>query len=148
MKTISSYLSGDHDRCDDLFAQAERSIDAQDWPAAERDFGTFRTALDQHLAFEESVLFPAFESATGSSAGPTAVMRMEHEQMREIARQMAEALIARDATDFLGCSETLNTMMQQHNMKEEGILYPMCDRALGERRDAVMDALETQFAAD
>jgi iron-sulfur cluster repair protein YtfE (RIC family) len=148
MKSISSFLGDDHDRCDDLFAQAERSIDTKDWDQAGRDFAAFRTALEQHLAAEEEVLFPAFEQATGSSAGPTSVMRMEHAQMRDILSQMAQSLEQRDATDFLGGSETLNIMMQQHNLKEESILYPMCDRALGGRQETVLDTLESRLADD
>jgi iron-sulfur cluster repair protein YtfE (RIC family) len=146
MTSISSFLGNDHDRCDDLFSQAEQSIDAQDWDQAGRDFAAFRTTLEQHLSAEEEVLFPAFEQATGSSAGPTSVMRTEHAQMRDILSQMAEALEQRDATDFLGGSETLNIMMQQHNLKEESILYPMCDRALGNRHETVLETLESRLS--
>ena len=28
-------------------------------------------------------------------------------------------------------------LMQQHNMKEENILYPMCDRALGAEAESL-----------
>lgn len=145
MTTISGFLGDDHNRCDDLFAQAERSADAGNWEEAARDFEAFRTSLEQHLSAEEEILFPAFEQATGSSAGPTTVMRMEHAQMRDIVAEMAQALEQRDATDFLGSSETLNIMMQQHNLKEESILYPMCDRALGNRHDAIVGSLEERI---
>jgi iron-sulfur cluster repair protein YtfE (RIC family) len=146
MTSISSFLGDDHDRCDDLFSQAERSIDAQDWDQAGRDFAAFQKALEQHLAVEEDTLFPAFEQATGSSAGPTSVMRMEHKQMRDVLAEMAQAVEQRDATDFLGGSETLNILMQQHNLKEESILYPMCDRALGSGQEAVLETLESRLS--
>jgi len=32
---------------------------------------------------------------------------------------------------FAGHAETLHILMQQHNMKEEQVLYPMTDRLLG-----------------
>ena len=41
-------------------------------------------------------------------------------------------------------------LMQQHNMKEENILYPMCDQALGaeaERVGATMSAMLETGAA-
>jgi hemerythrin-like domain-containing protein len=58
-------------------------------------------------------------------------MRMEHGQMRGLLVQMAANLAVRDAEDFGGNAETLLILMQQHNIKEENILYPLCDRTLG-----------------
>jgi hemerythrin-like domain-containing protein len=65
------------------------------------------------------------------TSGPTEVMRGEHRQMRDLLAQMKDALTSRDADAFSGAAETLLILMQQHNMKEENILYPMCDNALG-----------------
>ena len=41
-----------------------------------------------------------------------------------------EALAAQDAEDYAGNAETLLILTQQHNMKEENVLYPMCDQHL------------------
>jgi hemerythrin-like domain-containing protein len=57
---------------------------------------------------------------------------MEHDQMRELFDQMNAALAAHDGNTFAGLAETLLILMQQHNVKEEQILYPMSDRALGD----------------
>ena len=54
--------------------------------------------------------------------GPTRMMRMEHEQMRQLFSELAEALENRDKDGYLGLSETLMILMQQHNMKEEQVL--------------------------
>ena len=51
--------------------------------------------------------------------GPTQVMRMEHQQMRALVQDLDNALTAKDKDNYLGLSETLMVMMQQHNMKEE-----------------------------
>lgn len=51
-------------------------------------------------------------------------MRGEHDQMRELLVAAKFALDARDEDDYSGTAETLLIMMQQHNMKEENILYP------------------------
>ena len=63
-------------------------------------------------------------------SGPTQVMRMEHEQMRILAKELDEALCANRKEDYLGLSETMIVMMQQHNMKEESMLYPMSEMQL------------------
>ena len=83
-----------------------------------------------HFDVEENVLFPAFEQATGMSMGPTAMMRAEHAQMRDLLHNMAAVIVAGRRDDYLGMSETLLLYMQQHNLKEENVLYPMSDQAL------------------
>ncbi|MCK7498190.1 MAG: hemerythrin domain-containing protein [Comamonadaceae bacterium] len=90
----------------------------------------FRRETEAHFCAEEDVLFPNFERRTGMSSGPTRMMRMEHMQMRGLLDQLAAAQAGRDTGAFCGAADTLLIMMQQHNLKEENILYPMCDQAL------------------
>jgi hemerythrin-like domain-containing protein len=78
------------------------------------------------------------------------MMRYEHEQMRSLLGQLAAACAAKDRDSYAGVAETLLMLMQQHNMKEENILYPMCDQALGARAEQVgqeMSALLEQAHA-
>ena len=131
MSLPTEVLPDHHRHCDDLFVAAEESVQRGDWPAATAAFLRFHDQMKAHFDAEESLLFPAFEAATGSSAGPTGMMRYEHEQMRSLLAQLEEACETRDGDTYGGVAETLLMMMQQHNMKEENILYPMCDQALG-----------------
>jgi len=131
METISEYLSSDHHRCDDLFALAEEVAGYGNWERTAAEFGAFLESMRHHFAMEEEVLFPAFEERTGMSMGPTQIMRMEHQQMRGLFDAMAQAVANRDQDDFLGQAETLLVLMQQHNLKEEQILYHMADQVLG-----------------
>jgi hemerythrin-like domain-containing protein len=142
MSTILDFLGNDHRACDDLFASAESAVAQNDWDSARDLFARFQAAMTRHLAMEEEVLFPAFEARTGMSEGPTQVMRMEHAQMRGLMDDMAGAAAAGNQNGFLGLSETLNMLMQQHNLKEENMLYPMSDRVLGGESDAVIQAME------
>ncbi len=130
MDTISSYMTSDHHRCDELFSQAEAVASGQDWGMIAADLQVFLDSMHRHFKMEEDVLFPAFEERTGMRMGPTQVMRMEHTQMRELFDAMAEAVKQQDRNEFLGEAETLLVMMQQHNMKEEQMLYRMADQAL------------------
>jgi len=129
--SITSPLFQHHKHCDDVFARAEEACANGDWTAGEKEFSLLVEELETHFRSEEEVLFPAFEKATGMTSGPTEVMRGEHRQMRDLLEQMREGLAARDGDVFDGGAETLLILMQQHNMKEENILYPMCDNALG-----------------
>lgn len=130
MSDIRTVMPPHHKHCDVLFSNAEEAAQRADWAACEKSCQAFAEELEAHLCAEEELLFPAFEEASGMRQGPTQVMRMEHGQMRELVAQMQAAVPARDGDAFAGAAETLLILMQQHNMKEENILYPMCDQML------------------
>jgi len=130
MTTINEFMTRDHRRCDELMAEAEEAASKQDWEAAENLTAAFQAAMERHFNMEEQVLFPAFEQQTGIVQGPTQMMRSEHQQMRRLLFQLKDAMERQAEDDFLDTTETLLIMMQQHNMKEEGILYPMSDEQL------------------
>ena len=144
MSFPTQILPDHHRHCDNLFVAAEEAAQRGDWPVAAPAFEHFHNQMRAHFEAEEALLFPAFETATGMSAGPTQMMRHEHEQMRSLLAQLAAACETHDSEGYAGAAETLLMLMQQHNMKEENILYPMCDQALGaeaERLGAKIDAM-------
>ena len=142
VKISQEFLGNDHRACDDLFASAEEAVGNRNWDSARSLFGRFQAAMAHHLAMEEEALFPAFEDRTGMRSGPTQVMRMEHTQMRDLLQGMQDAVAAANQDGFLGLSETLNMLMQQHNLKEENMLYPMADRVLGDERESLIRDME------
>lgn len=144
MKTITEYLSSDHRSCDGLFAALEEAVASRNWGTASKAATEFSTALERHFAAEEQVLFPAFESATGMTSGPTAVMRIEHEQLRDLCTDLLGAIERKDGAEARGLAETLMIMMQQHNAKEEGILYPAADRVLKSEVEIIVQRLEAE----
>jgi hemerythrin-like domain-containing protein len=140
MTTIAGFLTDDHRHCDESFVAAERLVVEGRWGEAGLRCGEFADAIRRHFAREENLLFPAFEDATGMTTGPTAVMRMEHQQILQMLASLQDALARRDRNDCLGLTETLLMLVQQHNAKEENILYPMSDRVLAARAaDLVAD---------
>ena len=144
MSFPTQILPDHHRHCDDLFAAAEDAALRGDWGAATPAFEHFNAQMIAHFDAEESLLFPAFETASGMSGGPTRMMRYEHDQMRGLLAQLAAACDAQDSQGYGGAAETLLMLMQQHNMKEENILYPMCEQSLGaeaERLGAKMGAM-------
>ena len=74
--------------------------------------------------------------------GPTQVMRMEHQQMRNLLARMSEAVSNGDPEEILEVGETMMILMQQHNVKEEGILYPMVDQHLASYREELIERMD------
>jgi iron-sulfur cluster repair protein YtfE (RIC family) len=140
--TLASFFLQDHRDCDASWATVEKALNQGDAETGRSAWTEFEAAMIRHFTMEEEVLFPAFEQATGMSQGPTAVMRMEHEQMKGLMKQISAALDANDFDEAMDQGDTLLMVIQQHNVKEEGVLYPMAENTLGGKWDEIMSQLE------
>lgn len=147
MHNIRDFMAHDHLHCDGVLARTEGLVNSGEWDGATTTFAQFQALVLQHFGAEESLLFPAFEDATGMRTGPTQVMRGEHVQMRQLMDACGAALQARDADDYAGYADTLSIMMQQHNVKEENVLYPMCDQHLAGQVDVLVPQLKQLLPA-
>ncbi|EDP74736.1 hemerythrin domain-containing protein [Hydrogenivirga sp. 128-5-R1-1] len=127
---IAQYLTEEHRKCDRLYAEAEEAVLKGDWDKAKELYEKFKEKTLLHFEKEEEVLFPEFEERTGMTMGPTQVMRMEHNQARELLERLGRAVEEKNKDEFLSAGESLMILIQQHNMKEEQILYPMTDQNL------------------
>jgi len=127
---ISQFMTQEHRDCDTEFAAAEQAAADGNWTGAEEKFMIFANDTLRHFKREEEELFPAFEAQTGSNEGPTQVMRYEHEQVKGLIGKLAEAVESKDKDSYLSLCESMMILLQQHNMKEEQMLYAMCDRVL------------------
>ncbi|MBI3405498.1 MAG: hemerythrin domain-containing protein [Acidobacteria bacterium] len=104
----------------------------------------FQKHLDRHMRKEEEILFPALESFLPRDLGPLAVLRGEHEDLRELFRriQAAGQVRARRADDAEAQSKLrqfgsgMVRVLRDHIYKEDRILFPMVTRFLTPERDA------------
>jgi len=139
MESISSYMQQDHVVIDGIAERAVGAAEARDWGVLARDGAEFLRRLRQHIEVEENVLFPAFEQRTGMSAGgPSVQMREEHEQMQPILAQMQSAVAAQDGAGYQRATKALLDILMPHNQKEEQMMYPMLDEAMGEDAQALL----------
>ena len=129
---ILEFMRDDHRACDHLYTEAENALVDKKVAEAKTLFDEFYRMTNHHFDMEERELFITFEKRTGMSGGPTQMMRYEHQQLRVQLESMSKALNDGKYDDFFGIGESFMIMLQQHNMKEEQMLYPMIDRALGD----------------
>lgn len=130
-RSVTDYLESDHRRLDALFADVERNLAAGTIADSLAAFRSFEAGLDAHIQREDRVLFPAFEELTGFIQGPTRVLRAEHLELRRLMEEIGDALADGRAIDVERYAEEFKWTLAQHNQKEEGILYPEADEALG-----------------
>ena len=132
-------MEADHRRCDELFSQAEDAAQQGDLPQAQTLYQQFALGMTRHFSMEEDGFFSSFDERMGSTGGgPVMVMREEHQQILGLMSRMGNALDNGDLEDYLGAADTLLYLMEQHNMKEEQMLYPMADDVFGEDREAII----------
>ncbi len=137
MASIQEFMTQHHKTCDNLLVEAEAVLANKDWSAFAELWRQFEKETLHHFDLEEQILFPAFEEQTGMTAGPTMVMRHEHAQIKTMFEQMALAIEQQDIERAMGSSESIMIFIQQHNMKEEQILYPMTDSHLSNSAEIV-----------
>ncbi|MBS3798040.1 MULTISPECIES: hemerythrin domain-containing protein [unclassified Pseudoalteromonas] len=137
---ISFYFEADHKRLDALYNQF---IAQQGTRQASAYFHAFRQGLEQHIRWEESVLFPFFEQKTGMNQGPTRVMTIEHQEIVALNSQISEQLEHQQPIAPL--LHRLESLLSEHNDKEEQVLYPMLDQRSSEEEKAALFLQITQL---
>lgn len=139
---ILDFMRDDHRACDHIYSDAENALLAKEIEKGVQLFQSFSDATNRHFDMEERELFITFEKRTGMMGGPTQMMRYEHQQLRSLLESMRVALAENRLNDFFGIGESMMIMLQQHNMKEEQMLYPMIDRALGSDGELMIQTLK------
>ncbi|MFY9142922.1 hemerythrin domain-containing protein [Sulfuricurvum sp.] len=139
---ILEFMRDDHRACDHLYTEAENALADKQTQKAKELFDAFYHATNHHFDMEERELFITFEKRTGMMGGPTQMMRYEHQQLRSLLESMRLALGENRANDFFGIGESMMIMLQQHNMKEEQMLYPMIDRTLAGDAELMIQTLQ------
>ena len=150
MSDITTFLKTDRIACDRLFRRVERAVKRRSWLAAFGANARFENALNQHLLMEEEVLFRALEQYTSDARKPIAEMLAEHRQLRHAAAALSAAIRRCNAQSFFGLASALRLMMQEHCMKEEGIVLMMADHCLRPAARFLIDsmrALEARAAS-
>jgi len=74
-------------------------------------------------------------------------MREEHREMEPIFDAMREAVAARDAAGYLSAAAQLVQILTPHNQKEETMMYPMIDDAMGPDTRALLDEAKASMTA-
>ncbi len=138
MADIDQIMQHDHERLDQLLEQSAHAVSTGAWREAAHLLEVFRHGLvDGHMMVEESTLFPAFERKEGDDDHPlTTLLRKGHQDLRIFFEEMAEAIQDQDVESFDDLLSTVQTILKQHDAKEETELYPYLAAALPDRGEA------------
>ena len=137
MQSINQHYTEDHERLDVLFHEFQK-VKSTERRKASQLFRKFKDGLEQHIVWEEEILFPAFEEKFNHlHGGPTTVMRLEHQEIRKYLDAIAGNL-AKENFETEEDELKLESVLCPHNHEEEGILYPMMDHVFSDQERAGM----------
>ena len=157
MTGIAALMSQNRDRLDTIFADFRKARGEK----AMYLFSQFESGLRAHMAWEEEILFPSFEERAGMNhSDPMAVMRVEHERIRELLLAIKQEIdrgcrriqirvpetgarqtiitdnINRDAMN--ASAKDLLNVLGPHNDQEESVLYLSLERILTEQEQLAL----------
>ena len=131
---IANILQQDHERLDRMLEDAAQAVQDARWEEAAKTLESFRRGIvEGHMAVEESLLFPAFEAwEGGEDHALTALLRKGHRDLQVFFSEMADAITAHDAEEFGDLLSTVQTILKQHDAKEESEVYPHLAEAVAD----------------
>ncbi len=132
MGTLYEFLSGDHERLDDLLERAFSNPEAIDLKA----YAEFRQGLLKHIGIEEKIILPAIARfQNGKQAEVAARLRLDHGAL--------VALLVPPPTPAIAA--TIRSILQVHNAleeKEDG-LYHLIDNLAGAETESLLEKVKT-----
>jgi hypothetical protein len=128
--SVTAWLGHDHDRLDEELRSISASVDDGRMAEAAARYAGFELGVLRHLRIEEELIFPVFDARSGLADGPTSVLRDEHRHVRKALGIMRGGLEQGDARGYDDGRRFFESVLPDHNAKEEHILYPTLDRLL------------------
>jgi hemerythrin-like domain-containing protein len=123
---ITDGLLGEHAVFYAQFKHLRSALDnggrAADWKAY---VALIVSALEPHAEIEEEILFKALEGHLPAEAGPLAVMKAEHDEIRATLKRILEGS---DATPLRADILHFLEVVHSHFAKEEQVLYPLAEQ--------------------
>ena len=140
--SLARFFTDDHERLDSLFREFQSK--KQSDPGGALDIlEAFKSGLEQHMAWEEAILFGAYDERVSSPEGesPTRQLNVEHQQIR---RQLEDLLarVRHGEADTADSEARLTRLLASHNREEEAGIYLEVDRLL---TDAERDDIRRQM---
>jgi iron-sulfur cluster repair protein YtfE (RIC family) len=129
----TAYLASDMDRLEKRLESVTRCMAAGELARVRVELEAFERGFARHMRIEEELLYPVFDARAGMLGGPTATLRLEHDDLRAALQEMRAALAARDPEAFGGALRSFRSTLGGHRSKEERMLFPAMERLLAPR---------------
>ena len=115
MNSTDNWLAHEHSLYEDLLTECHDAVENEDWWSVSLIFNQLVMHMKRHIAMEEEVLYPAYESASHAPQGPTTVLREEHSTIIRLIQDIAPLIKAREPEQLLERLAHLENQMIKHH---------------------------------
>ncbi len=129
-----------HRARDRLGIEADVAVFRGDWSCFRRAACRTGQAIERLFRLAETILFPAYQSASGAPGGPTGVIPGEHAHMHPLIAALAGAKAEAEPRACPNTVETFLLFMLRRKLKEESVLYSRYDRIFAGQRVRLLRA--------
>ena len=132
--TIFQFYADDHNRLDALFGRYLKLKEKEPGEAI-RVLEQFKFGLEQHMAWEEAILFSEYDVRVPSAdeESPTVDLTFEHQQLRDYLEVVLRKMRGRSNDPELEKDEArFCELLAAHNFAEETGLYVKLDERLSD----------------
>lgn len=136
------WLIHDHSEFETSLHEFVDAVEQEAWAQANDFFKQLVTGLKAHMAMEEEVLYPAYESHPDLPQEPVVALREEHDNIVRLVRDLARIIKSRDSEHILQSVLPLDQALISHHEKEEDIFLPMAGRFLLPQKDDIVRQLQ------
>jgi iron-sulfur cluster repair protein YtfE (RIC family) len=123
--TLQKYFEDEHEQLDELLAELEHTLTANQVAHARQSLARFAGKLDRYIRGEELLLFPVFDQLAETAPVPTRAMREEHERLLQMATSISRCIERNELAVALAMLRKLRSVYLLHNVKEDGVIYPL-----------------------
>ncbi len=147
-RTLSDLLRSEHEELHRIFEDYISKLDAGNMTLALQKFDEFQVGLLRHINKEEEILFPAYEKKGGIIIEPIQAMKMEHQEIKRLIREIADLLSeGRSRVSKTGVIKELRKQLHEylklHCQEEVNGIYLLCDLVIrGKEKDELIRKIE------
>jgi iron-sulfur cluster repair protein YtfE (RIC family) len=137
------WLLHHHSEFESFVYEFTDAVESEAWDDADRVFKKLVAELKVHMAMEEEVLYPAYESNPDLPPEPVQALRSEHDNIVRLLQDLAVVIKTRDSEHALNSMLPLERALISHHEKEEDIFLPLAGLVLMPRKDDILQQLRS-----
>ena len=142
MSEAYDWLIHHHSEFESFLYNFTDAVEQEAWVEASELFKQLVAALKAHMALEEEVLYPAYESNQELPREPVLMLRAEHDNIVALLRDMVKVIVNRDSEHALRSVLPLEQALISHHEKEEDIFLPLAGHLLLPQKDDILRQMQ------
>jgi hemerythrin-like domain-containing protein len=118
------------------------AVEQWNWSQANELFDELVSNVKNHMAMEDEVLYPAYESLTELPQEPIRALKDDHVKIIRLIGDLNVVLETNDSEHILESMIQFEEVLINHHEREENIFLPMAGYFLRSRKDELLKEMQ------